>query len=64
MNIFPYSLVYCCFPHLGPGWEEGSVLLMLLLPQSAIINESLRTFALAGGKSSSAMPQQLSPALY
>lgn len=23
VNIFPYSLVYCCFLHLGPGWEEG-----------------------------------------
>lgn len=63
MAIFPHSLVYCCFLHLGPGREEGSVLPLPLLPQPAIINESLQTFALAGGESSSAMPQQLYSAL-
>lgn len=48
------------------GEEEGwaALLLMLVSLQSPIINESLWTYALAGGEQSSAMPQQLSMALY
>lgn len=59
MNILPYSLVYCCFLHLGPGRGGRICCSSRCFSHSLpLLMRAIPTSALAGGKSSSAMAQQ------